>query len=237
MVDRSPTPGPNRARRHSGTPGTNILALEYEEPLFMAWWDLVGQVLGLPLHELWADLFDVGFDPPGRVPLAAYSWPRFPDADGNDAVTFDTGLPSLSARSPRAITTLKLSMTSYEPGRYVDILAPHPRGGAGRRRHPHRRARHRGTSSEARRILPAARIPQDLLLRAALQCAAAEPLLSELRRPRVARGYQRRVLFPQARGASPSHHHPVLVPLVDAAHRAARRTPTGWRTAGSSTGT
>jgi L-alanine-DL-glutamate epimerase-like enolase superfamily enzyme len=103
-------------------PGTNVLMLDYEEPLFMAWWDLVGQVLGRPLHRLWADLFDVGFDPPARVPLAAYSWPRFPDAAGNDAVAADTWPSFALSQVDEGYTTLKVSMTSYDPDEYVDIL-------------------------------------------------------------------------------------------------------------------
>ena len=65
------------------TPAANLLDDESEIPLFMAWWDLVGQVLGKPLHELWADLFDVGFAPPiaraaRRVLVAALSRRRGP---------------------------------------------------------------------------------------------------------------------------------------------------------------
>src|SRR4051812_27547993 len=71
-------------------PNKNLLDGDLEIPLFMAWWDLVGEVLGKPLHELWADLFEVGFVPPGAVPLAAYTWQRFPDAEGRDAVTFES---------------------------------------------------------------------------------------------------------------------------------------------------
>ena len=36
-------------------PDRNLLDLDLEEPLYMAWWDLVGQVLGKPLHRLWAN--------------------------------------------------------------------------------------------------------------------------------------------------------------------------------------
>ena len=56
------------------SPDRNLLDPDLEEPLFMAWWDLVGQVLGKPLHVLWGELFDRGFDPPDRVPMAAYTW-------------------------------------------------------------------------------------------------------------------------------------------------------------------
>jgi L-alanine-DL-glutamate epimerase-like enolase superfamily enzyme len=134
-------------------PGANILALEYEEPLFMAWWDLVGQVLERPLHRLWAELFAVGFKPPERVPLAAYSWPRFPDAAGNDAVTADTWPAFARSQVDEGFTTLKVSMTSYDPDVYVDILreirATVPR-------HVEIRIDAHGSwnFSEARRILP-----------------------------------------------------------------------------------
>jgi hypothetical protein len=61
--------------RIEGDPEMNILSLPFEEPLFMAWWDLVGQVLDRPLHRLWAELFDVGLSPgsrpTGRVLLAS----------------------------------------------------------------------------------------------------------------------------------------------------------------------
>ena len=49
------------------SPGANVLDVRLEEPLFMAWWDLVGQVLGKLLHFLWAELFERGFTPPDQV--------------------------------------------------------------------------------------------------------------------------------------------------------------------------
>jgi len=39
--------------RLRATPSANLLDDEWEIPLFMAWWDLVGQTLGKPLHQLW----------------------------------------------------------------------------------------------------------------------------------------------------------------------------------------
>ncbi len=108
--------------RLRGTPGKNLLDDDLEEPLFMAWWDLVGQTLGQPLHELWAELFDVGFEPPSQVPLAAYSWQRFADADGNDAVTFDNWPEFARSQVDEGFRTLKISMTSYEPEDYVEII-------------------------------------------------------------------------------------------------------------------
>ena len=59
--------------------------------------------LGKPLHQLWAELFEVGFEPPAAVPLAAYSWQRFPDAEGNDAVTFESWPSFAAAAVPRRL--------------------------------------------------------------------------------------------------------------------------------------
>ena len=103
-------------------PSLNLLDSSFEEPLFMAWWDLVGQVLEMPLHRLWAELFEVGFDPPDRIPLAAYSWPRFPDAEGNDAVWADTWPDFAADQVDEGFGTLKLSMTTYDPEEYIDII-------------------------------------------------------------------------------------------------------------------
>jgi L-alanine-DL-glutamate epimerase-like enolase superfamily enzyme len=104
-------------------PGQNLLDDSFEVPLGMAWWDLVGQVLGKPLHVLWADLFDVGFTPPDRVPLAAYSWQRFSDAAGRDAVTFTSWPAFAASQVAEGFGTLKLSMTSYEPDDHVALVA------------------------------------------------------------------------------------------------------------------
>src|SRR4029077_11460551 len=101
----------------------NLLAPELEVPLGIAWWDLVGKVLDRPLHILWSELFDVGFYPPTRVPLAACSWPRFPDQEGNGSVTFDTWPEFAAAQAKEGFGTLKLSMTSYEPDEYVSLIA------------------------------------------------------------------------------------------------------------------
>ena len=109
--------------RLRAAPASNLLDDEWEIPLFMAWWDLVGQTLGKPLHELWAELFDVGFEPPARVPLAAYSWQRFPDAEGRDAVTFESWPQFAAQQVADGFTTLKISMTSYEPDDHVELIA------------------------------------------------------------------------------------------------------------------
>jgi len=109
-------------QRVKSSPDRNLLDEDPETPLFMAWWDLVGQVLNLPLHQLWAELFDVGFLPPSVVPLAAYSWQRFADAEGKDAVTFDNWPLFAAHQCAEGYQTLKLSMTSYEPEDFVDLI-------------------------------------------------------------------------------------------------------------------
>ncbi len=103
-------------------PRKNLLDDDLEIPFFMAWWDLVGQVLGLPLHQLWSELFDVGFEPPAAVPLAAYTWERFPDAEGRDAVTFESWPAFARQQVDAGFKTIKVSMTGYEPDDYVDLL-------------------------------------------------------------------------------------------------------------------
>ena len=105
-----------------GTPERNLLDPDLEEPLFMAWWDLVGQVLGKPLHELWGELFERGFDPPDRVPMAAYTWQRFPDRDGNDAVTFESWPDHARMRAEEGWPSIKLSLTAYQPEDHIQLI-------------------------------------------------------------------------------------------------------------------
>jgi L-alanine-DL-glutamate epimerase-like enolase superfamily enzyme len=105
-----------------GQPGRNLLDLDLEEPLFMAWWDLVGQVLGKPLHLLWAELFERGFTPPDRVPMAAYTWQRFPDADGNGEVTFESWPAHAAKRARQGFPSIKVSMTAYQPEDHIDVI-------------------------------------------------------------------------------------------------------------------
>jgi glucarate dehydratase len=109
--------------RLRATPGANLLDEALELPLGMLWWDLVGQALGEPLHHLLGRLFDVGFTPPDQVPLAAYSWQRFPDADGAGEVTFESWPAFAAAQVADGFRSLKLSMTSYEPDDHVELVA------------------------------------------------------------------------------------------------------------------
>ena len=117
-------PAIDAIERLQAEPGKNLLDEDLEVPLFMAWWDLVGQVLGKPLHELWAELFDVGFDPPTEIPLAGYSWQRFPDSEGRDAVGSPgragryrghDGLPSVTRRSAHHGADISRRPRSHPP--------------------------------------------------------------------------------------------------------------------------
>jgi L-alanine-DL-glutamate epimerase-like enolase superfamily enzyme len=88
----------------------------------MAWWDLVGQVLGKPLQELWGQLFEVGFTPPRHVPMAAYSWQRFPDMNGRGEVTFDTWPQFAAELARKGFPSIKVSMTAYQPEDHIELI-------------------------------------------------------------------------------------------------------------------
>lgn len=108
--------------RLQGQPGRNVLDAELEEPLFMAWWDLVGQVLDKPLHQLWAELFEVDFTPSDQVPMAAYTWQRFADREGNDAITYATWPEFAAERASQGFPAVKVSMTAYQPEDHIELI-------------------------------------------------------------------------------------------------------------------
>lgn len=116
----------NKARhcleRLKDEPGRNLLDLDLEEPLYMAWWDLVGQVTKKPLHALWAELFEVGFNPPGQVPMAAYTWQRFPDLNGQGEITFDTWPDFAAELAHKGFPSIKVSMTAYQPEHHIELI-------------------------------------------------------------------------------------------------------------------
>ncbi|MDE0105457.1 MAG: mandelate racemase/muconate lactonizing enzyme family protein [Bryobacterales bacterium] len=103
-------------------PGRNLLDPSLEEPLFMAWWDLVGQILGKPLHRLWAEIFETPYEPRDLVPMAAYTWQRFPDIDGNDAITYETWHEFAADRAREGFPAVKVSMTAYQPEDHVRLV-------------------------------------------------------------------------------------------------------------------
>jgi L-alanine-DL-glutamate epimerase-like enolase superfamily enzyme len=100
----------------------NLLDLDLEELLYMAWWDLVGRALGKPLHRLWAELFERGFDPPIAVPMAAYTWQRFPDRNGCGEVTFESWPAFAAERAREGFPAIKVSMTAYQPEDHIELV-------------------------------------------------------------------------------------------------------------------
>ena len=99
-----------------------MLDTEFEEPRFMVWWDLVGQVLDKPLHRLWGELFEISFAPPDAVPMAAYSWQRFPDCNGLGEVTVESWPEFCAARAREGFPAVKVSMSTYESEDHVEII-------------------------------------------------------------------------------------------------------------------
>ncbi len=100
----------------------DLLDPRWEQPLYMAWWDLVGQVLGRPLHVLWAELFERSAAPPDRVPMAAYTWQRFPDAKGRDEVTFQSWPQHAKIRAEQGFPAIKLSLCAYQPEDHIELI-------------------------------------------------------------------------------------------------------------------
>jgi L-alanine-DL-glutamate epimerase-like enolase superfamily enzyme len=140
--------------RLANNPGRNLLDVDLEEPLFMAWWDLVGRVLGKPLHRLWAELFERGFEPPLEVPMAAYTWQRFPDQFGLGEVNF-TNWPAFAAeRARQGFPSIKVSMTAYQPEDHIDLVH-RIRESVGPETNIRIDAHGTWNYQEARRILPA----------------------------------------------------------------------------------
>ncbi len=103
-------------------PSRNLFDLDLEEPLYMAWWDLAGQVLGKPLHILWGELFEAPFDPPRHVPMAAYSWQRFPDMNGHGEITFANWPEFAAERVREGFPCVKVSMTAYQPEDHIELV-------------------------------------------------------------------------------------------------------------------
>ena len=109
----------DRLRRE---PDANLLDLDLEEPLYMAWWDLVGHVLQKPLHVLWAELFEREMTPPSLVPMAAYTWHRFPDENGQNGIDFQTWPKFAADCARKGFPAIKVSMTVYEPEDHIALI-------------------------------------------------------------------------------------------------------------------
>src|SRR5207245_2916451 len=57
-----------------------------------------------------------------QIPMAAYTWQRFPDHNGLHAVTFENW-PALAAQhAANGFSAIKVSMTAYEPQDHIDLV-------------------------------------------------------------------------------------------------------------------
>jgi glucarate dehydratase len=90
--------------------------------LDIAYWDLVGKVVGRPLHEYLSDLLTIKGTRRKRVPFAAYTWARFADIQGQGEVN-PSNYPDFCRELVRqGHRTIKFSMVDYEPLSYVDLI-------------------------------------------------------------------------------------------------------------------
>ena len=103
-------------------PGRNLLDIDLEEPLYMAWWDLVGKVLQKPLHVLWGELFETEITPPHQVPMAAYTWQRFPNQEGQGGIDFDNWPEFAGQCARKGFPAVKVSMTTYQPEDHGELI-------------------------------------------------------------------------------------------------------------------
>jgi len=88
-----------------------------------AYWDIVGKVMEKPLHEYLSSIFEQ--TPPYRkmVPVAAYTWQRFPDLNGQGEVNFaNYHLYCQELIKEHGFKVIKLSVVDYEPIRYIELI-------------------------------------------------------------------------------------------------------------------
>ncbi len=135
------------------TPGRNLLDIDLEEPLYMAWWDLVGKVLEKPLHVLWGELFETETTPPRQVPMAAYTWQRFPNQEGHEGITFANWPEFAGQCASKGFPAVKVSMTTYQPEDHRELI-PRIREAVGPDTAIRIDAHGTWNYQEARRILP-----------------------------------------------------------------------------------
>lgn len=89
----------------------------------LAYWDLVGKIAGKPLYRYLREVFEMDTPEVTHVPMAAYTWYRFPTVEGKHEVTFDT-YPQHVQELIRddGFRVIKLSMCDFEPARYVELV-------------------------------------------------------------------------------------------------------------------
>ncbi len=91
--------------------------------LGLAYWDFVGKVAGRPLFRYLREVFELDTPIVERVPMAAYTWIRFPDPSGNHEVTFDSYPEHLQQIiAEHGFRVIKLSMCDFEPPRYIELI-------------------------------------------------------------------------------------------------------------------
>lgn len=96
---------------------------EIRADLGLAYWDFVGKIAGQPLYRTLRDVFELDTPVVDRVPMAAYTWYRFPDPDGRHEVTFDSYPEHLQQIiEEHGFRVIKLSMCDFEPPRYVELI-------------------------------------------------------------------------------------------------------------------
>ena len=216
-------PAQNCIARLRQDPGRNLLEMEFAEPLFMAWWDLVAQVLEQPLHVLWAELFERDSQAPRAVPMAAYTWQRFPDAQGEGAVTFATWPEHAAAQARHGFPAIKVSMTAYQPEDHIELVQ---RIRQAANRYSHRRPRNvELPGSPAHTARPGGLQPG--VYRTAAELSAAPALLSRgrtrARAPAAGGRFSGGILFSQNDRIAPAAQNAAVVPLVDAPYSAPAR--------------
>lgn len=93
------------------------------QDLDTAYWDIVGKALKKPLHEYLSAVF--GQSPPYRkmIPVAAYTWHRFPDLNGEGEVNFENYHEHCQQLiKEHGFKVIKLSVVDYEPMRYIELI-------------------------------------------------------------------------------------------------------------------
>lgn len=91
--------------------------------LGLAYWDFVGKVAGKPLCRYLREVFEMDTPEATHVPMAAYTWRRFPDIHGAYEVTFDS-YPQHARElvEQDGFRVIKLSMCDFEPRRYIELI-------------------------------------------------------------------------------------------------------------------
>ncbi|MBT5873667.1 MAG: mandelate racemase/muconate lactonizing enzyme family protein [Candidatus Latescibacteria bacterium] len=103
--------------------GKNVFDHSIRGDLGMAYWDFAGKIAGQPLYRYLRDIFEVDTPEATHVPMAAYTWYRFPDINDEHEVTFETYPAHLKQLiHDHGFHHLKLSMCDFEPMRYVELI-------------------------------------------------------------------------------------------------------------------